>query len=693
MKPGLSKQFLILLLLLTGCIKEIYDIDMLSDEMHLTPSIFVPVFKGSATFSDLVRENDTIVYDENNFVKIMLRQDSIFELGLTDFYNLEDMAAFSKSFRLGNLKIDPFQSSLCISLGQLIQGLPVDLKNQITSLDDNEPHQFPELPSFSVTEMPFTDFSNIREARFSSGFVDITITNNLNTPLSSFQITLFNAVGQIGSPLEVPGIAPGESLTVSMDLEGIKLTQTLRASVSFSGSPGNSQYVDIDLSENKVLFNISGRDLSITSGTVILPQQTISTGPVTDTIIFSPEQAIEIERMALIGGSIWWNMSTTLPLDLSAGLLFPEIKRDGNPLNETIYANSKGQGTGKIYLNNTIVNLDSDIKNPYNRLAFEHRFNVSSKNIFVSISNTDEFQFELSLSSPAIDYIKGYFGQETQSFNHETRDLEIREMLNKFSGDFQITDPKVRLSYSNSFALPIEVVFDIQGLKGNDAVILDLDPISIKYPESPKRDISETYLIDRNNSELPDFVSLPPEKIAVSGSAKMNPLGDPDKLRDNYMYGSSRFIGSLEVEIPLELRLNNLHFCDTTDNFIGKDLGFDTDNASLITFDINAENGFPFGLSLSVSFYDSDSKNSLRTVVLDNFLEAAPVDTDGKVNGVANSSKRIEFSKEFMHDLGNADKVIFDFGVNTYSPGAVKIYSDYKVDFNVVLGVKMNLDF
>ncbi len=66
---------------------------------------------------------------------------------------------------------------------------------------------------------------------------------------------------------------------------------------------------------------------------------------------------------------------------------------------------------------------------------------------------------------------------------------------------------------------------------------------------------------------MPELVSMPPEMIRFSGSAKMNPLGNTGS-RDNYIFGDSRFLGSLEVEIPMEFRINNLQFTDTVDNFL-----------------------------------------------------------------------------------------------------------------------------
>ncbi|HLN20236.1 MAG TPA: hypothetical protein VK213_04050 [Bacteroidales bacterium] len=694
----MKRKFLIpalsVLLSLYGCVKETYDMDKVSKKAHLSPTMFVPVFKGTATFGDIVKENDTVVYGDDKSVKIIIRQDSVIDLDLKDFYNLANLVSFNKDYQLGELKIDPFQGSMNLSLSQLIQGLPAILKNQITALDDGGSHPFPALPAINMSAQPFTQFSNIQEARFSSGFIDISVTNNLNTPLNSIQITLSNAYGTVGTPVTIPSAAPGELKTASINLAGARLTNTLSATVSLGASPGNSTPVKISLTNNKLAFTVKGRDLRISSGTVILPQQDLSSGPATDNVMFTPVQAIEIEKMGITTGNLSWDISTSITaLRASANLVLSGIKRSGTPLSTTISVSSGGHGAGSISLNNTVLDLNSDVNHPYNKFPFEYRFNVSSNNALVQVSSTDVIRLGLGLTDPAVDYIKGYFGQEVETIN-ETHDLDIKDIVNSITGTFHIADPKVRVNYSNSFAVPMQVMMDIEGIRGDKTANLNIGTINIKSPEAPaSRDISDFILIDNSNN-LSEFVSLPPERVVISGSAKMNPAGDPLHLRNNYIFGNSRFLGSLEVEVPLEIGLNNFHFRDTTDNFIvNGDTGIKPGDASLVAIDVKAENGFPFGVSFAIRLYDPVAKRVINSVVVNDFLKAAPVDaTTRKVNGVTETQTRIELTEDFLDDISKADQIIIDFGISTTEAKDVKIYSDYTIDFSVVMGLNADIN-
>jgi hypothetical protein len=55
----------ILALLITGCIKETYNMKMLSKQAHLSPILAISAVKGDISFSDVVKTNDTVVFDQN----------------------------------------------------------------------------------------------------------------------------------------------------------------------------------------------------------------------------------------------------------------------------------------------------------------------------------------------------------------------------------------------------------------------------------------------------------------------------------------------------------------------------------------------------------------------------------------------------------------------------------------------------
>jgi hypothetical protein len=75
-------------------------------------------------------------------------------------------------------------------------------------------------------------------------------------------------------------------------------------------------------------------------------------------------------------------------------------------------------------------------------------------------------------------------------------------------------------------------------------------------------------------------------------------------------------------------------------------------------------------------------------------IAPATVDSDGKVNGVTETTTSIDFTKDFFSWVNKTDKVIFRFTLNTTGGGTqnVKIYSDYRIDFKAALVVKTDIN-
>jgi hypothetical protein len=150
----------------------------------------------------------------------------------------------------------------------------------------------------------------------------------------------------------------------------------------------------------------------------------------------------------------------------------------------------------------------------------------------------------------------------------------------------------------------------------------------------------------------------------------------------------------------MELKINNLQFTDTLDNFI-KDNSNNSDNPlnpedfQFLRVRISAKNGFPLGASLKMSLYDSATHTIKNTVDATEVLAPATVDSNGKVTGVTETSTVIEFTKEFFSSVNKADKIIFRFTLNSTGNGSqiVKIYSDYRINFNAALVVKPDINF
>jgi hypothetical protein len=437
-----------------------------------------------------------------------------------------------------------------------------------------------------------------------------------------------------------------------------------------------------------ISFSLQGHDLKLSAGKAMLPAQTFSAPGSSDVITFDAGEGVEIQEIKLNTARLNWNVTSTASLGVAVNINLPTVKRNNVALSENLIINPDANQSGSISLDNTIVKLDSDPGQPFNKVPFSYNLSVNSGSNMVEFTNQDGIALELGLASPDFDYMKGFFGQEVQTIEQDVIDLDLDEVLSKISGTFSFASPLIKLNYTNSFAFPIEISFNAKGIKGTESVNLGLAPFIISYPEAPaQRQVSSSLSISRSNSFLPQLISMPPERIEFSGSAKMNP--GTTHAMDNYIFGNSSFIGSVEVEVPLEFSLQNLQFSDTTENFLS---GEDVPDFKNLKLALNVKNGFPLEASLNLKLYDSHTRTIKGVIDVPQVLKAAPVDANGKATDVTDSNTVIEFAGDFLNNINNADSLIFNFKLNTAGQNNIKIYSDYSIDFNAALIVKPEIE-
>ena len=697
-KKIVTPVFMLLLMALTGCIKETFDMGRLSERVKLSPAFSMAAASGDISLFDLVEPNDTVIFDNDNFIRLVLKKDSIIDFKLEDYYDLNDMVSFNRGYKVGDVMIDDFHDTLSVSLAAISQAVSAAFYNNLLLLDDGAPHNFPSFGYTDVGEINMDPFPNFQSAQFSSGSVEISVKNNLTIPLYDLKIKLFNASGHtlVGQELTINAVNPGETSVATMNLAGLSVSNSLIAEVVILGSNGGSNVI-IDMDQN-IEVSLYGYDLKVKSGTIIIPKQTINSLDNKDTIDFDPGSNIEIVMLKVTSGNISYTITNNSSLSANLSLSMPTSVRGSSPVSEDFTIGANSSQSGNINVDNTEVNLSTDQNKIFNRLPIEYSLSVSSSGSMVNFSNADFVNIDLKMLNPEMDYVKGYFGQLEQLIAPETIDTGLDEILKRMTGQFYISNPSITFIYSNSFGIPIGVTLNATGIRGNQIKDLGLDPFTIEYPSSlATRDVTSAFTITKDNSSIADLVSLPPGEVNFSGSGKMNPQGFTG-TRDNLIFGSSRFVASLEVEVPMELWINSLQLSDTVDNFLDiedNDSSFDPQNMDLFLLNITTTNGFPLGASLKVMLYDSLSATVIKTIDASDLILPAPVDANGKVTAAMESTTSIEFDKDFFEASKESESIIFSFTLNTTGEGSkdVRIYADYKISFRAAVKIKPNLEF
>jgi len=110
--------------------------------------------------------------------------------------------------------------------------------------------------------------------------------------------------------------------------------------------------------------------------------------------------------------------------------------------------------------------------------------------------------------------------------------------------------------------------------------------------------------------------------------------------------------------------------------------------------DLEVENGFPLGILVTMSLYNSATGDTICPINAKEILVAAPVGANGKTEPVA-SRTSIKITDRFWSSVNESDMIIFSFALSTTDGGTkdVKIYSDYGIDFKAALVLKPDINF
>ncbi|HEX7492595.1 MAG TPA: hypothetical protein VF346_00110, partial [Bacteroidales bacterium] len=218
--------------------------------------------------------------------------------------------------------------------------------------------------------------------------------------------------------------------------------------------------------------------------------------------------------------------------------------------------------------------------------------------------------------------------QKTAIIDPNSYDLNLGDVLDHITGTVKFFNPSIKFNYTNSFPDPIKISLNVTAKGKTSTIALNLSPFTLLKPNLPvQQEITTSYVIDKiKTPNLPDLISLPPETINYSGTAVITSTVK-DNGTENNAIGANRLTGSLEIDVPMDLSLNNLQFKDTVNNFLKSKNGdntLDPADFQLLRINVSAKNGFPLGAALKMSLYDSATKTVKSSVDATGILNPAP---------------------------------------------------------------------
>jgi hypothetical protein len=666
-----------------SCIEDNFDLDKLSDQIELRPAFVVPVATGTLTLANAIKPGENVVYDPDNLVRIIFREDSVIYIQASELLEIPLQDPVAKVFNLNPIILDDFEQERSILLGELKDNMESSLKN-FFEVNDGSNAVFPSIGPVAMGSYNVDLIEDFEYVYFSQGTLEVTLTNSLPVRVTITAEIRNQSDNSLVGSVTFTNLGAGATSVQSINLAGIRVNSGIRLSLANFQTPGSSpSEVLINLNDD-LMVEVAGYNLKVDRGRAFIPDQVVETEDQFVNIELDDNE--QLFKIKLSQGKIAYEVSSVISDGLYLSVVLPETRRNNLVVEYLLELQQGGVPvSGQFDLAGTTTDLTKDPAQNFNRLPVNYEVGIKSSGEMITFDLTgDDVNFTYTIEDIDFSYVEGWLGQKAITVDNEVFDFEneVNDFYEKFSGEIRLTNPMVRLVYENFFGVPVRMNFNMTGY-GKEGEIVALNPPAIDFP-APSDTLQGAYEglaeVNRDNSNIVNMIAIPPQRIEFSGSANANPGGTP---ATNFVKGNSYFLANLEVDVPLELQINNLNFSDTLEFDLGDDLDMIEDGS----LHFIVENGFPFEVKLELIMRDSVTNEILHSFSEIKIMDAAPVNTNGVVEPGQKtvSTEKIELTRVIIDKMIMANQLIISATMFTSESGTrpVKIHSDYELKFNI----------
>jgi len=678
-----SSLFILFFIFLFSCDKNI-------QTENWSPEIISPLANINLTIADLIPEEGSVVYDEDNFISLAYRDDNIFSFSSDSIIDIPTQQGFEENYQFNDLQIDPFNEELTYTLEQLILenpiatslaeqlGIPIPLPSDGVQVTGSV---FNILSSVDIgsTQIELDDFSEIS---FITGDLSMGIENTLPVDIESLDIDLSTGSGSIGV-FQFSNINPGQTQYTSLDLSGMTIDNNVFAdfnSFILQEVDNLEEFLINPESGIKIYFQIS--NISVTSITTSFDNQQLT--DYSTIIDFNLENGEQLHNIILSNGKIICALSSTLNTNVILSLSIPSATLDGQlfEVERVIFAGVEPTFE-EIDLSGLNIDLTTDLSQPYNKIPISVSALLDTGDDFVTLNNQDEASINLSFSDLAIDYADGYFGNYEIDLGGDLVDVDL-SIFEDFDSGLILEDPKFIIRVLNSVGISANIQAGINAYSPfGDAAVFTFDEM-IDQPSFFGDTINQVWVYDKNNSTIDDIIALPPQQIAYFGTAYI----DGTTGNVNYISSDTKLSLGVEVDFPMSLNVANISLKDT---IILNELDVNYNKINNLSLFMNIDNGFPLDTKLDLLLRDSISNVIFDTLEVANFSSGI-IDENGYLIESLFSENQLFLNDEQIAHFLNSNQLILDVTLNTEENQSIKLYSDYEFVVNMGLQLKVHLD-
>lgn len=682
-KRGIFLSFLTFFM--TACIvSDDFEFEKFAGPVNWNPEIYAPVAHGNFTLADFLNviddEDSTIQTDGEGLVHIIYVEDSIFSYEASELVDFpQNIAMADTLLQFNDIDMGECYFSTAVTLDLLSQRLS-DFNPLRAADGSNAP--FPPVDNTNAGNFNILDVNEFEYVSIDSAEMALRVVNNLPVEIS-IGIDLYDVTnGYIVAGFDLPPIAPGDSVSSINPIADVTISNNLQVRLRNLSSPGAAD-APVNLSD-EISLRFTLNNIAFSEGSIKIPE--LSFEEISDeyslTIAGAGGEDIKLFRGVIKTGTININLNSDIPLNGAMMLELPSAKNsDGSPAVIPItFNNSQSSFTYHIPISGIDIDMTTGTTG-YNTLPVRVLVRLDETTGYVPIVSEDKISVSVSLSNAEPSYISGDFGKQAVNIDQGEIDLDI-DLLNRLYGKFILEEPQLKLSVQNSVGVPSRFYGNFKAFgSGNEQVDLNPDPLDVAYPKLVAEGEAEgTLIYDRSNSNIVDFIALPPNRIEYSGYVLFNPDGAADQAQPNFITDESAVTIGIEADMPIDLKTELLGILDTMamdpSDFEG------IDSVSVMLF---VTNGIPLDISLELSFVDTITGTGMGKEHETGVILAAETDSEGNVTGKTITSTEIVLASEDFYNLKNATGIAIDAKLNSPEGGSVpaRIYADSEISISI----------
>ena len=675
----------VFLFALNGCNKESLKTN------NWNPEMVTPIANVKLTLGDLIPEEGTVIYDDDNFIRLAYREDNIFSFSSDSIIDFSNQEGLNEYYDFNDLDLDDFNDEFDYTLEQVLTSdptiqffaeaagieIPFTQEQQISGGVLNLLSS--ELDGLGQTTIELNQFNNIS---FITGNLTIGIQNNLPVDIENIDIELLTGLDDIGF-LQFSNIEVGETQYMSSDMSGKSIDNNISSNfiqLNLQEVDPMNEYLITPNTGIKIFFIIE--DINVSNVTMSFDDQSLTDY---ETLIdFELDNGEQIHNLELLTGKIIYNISSSIDSDLSFKLTLPSATIDGEIFESVQIVSSGNNSTyGEIDISNVIIDLTSDFTQPYNKIPIHLEVLIDSGNELITLTNEDYAEVNFSFSDLSIKYADGYFGDYEIDLGGDIVDIDL-QIFEDFDSGLILDDPKFIIRVFNSVGVGASINAGLNAFSPNlDNAIFSFNEI-IESPLSVDGVIEQSWVYDKNNSTIENIIALPPQQIEYFGSANLNGSSSGNL---NFITSDSKMTLGVEVDFPMSLNIANISLKDT---IVINEIE-NVNNIESLSLFMNIDNGFPLDTKLDILLRDSVSNITFDTLEIANFSSGI-TDDNGYLIESYFSKNQFNLNNNQIENLSKSNQLVLDVTLNTEDNKSIKLYSDYEFLVSIGMLINLNLD-